>query len=128
MTSDELDFIRAAYASPDGLAVFADRVAPDAVFDFSDAYPDGPVVQGPDAARRFREQGPWAEIRFDPERLIEVDQARVLVLVRVRLVGAGSGTPVEHPAAHLITVRDGMLTGFKVYLDRAAALAEADLA
>jgi uncharacterized protein len=57
----------------------------------------------------------------------DVDDERVLVLVRVHAEGKGSGVPVELRNAHEFTIRDGMLVRFKVYGDRAEALEAAGL-
>jgi ketosteroid isomerase-like protein len=127
MSEENVEWARAAYAHPDGLAALEGQVAPGAEFDFSSAYPDRPLLRGVDAMREFREQGPWAEIHFEPERFIDVDDERVLVLVRVSLVGQGSGAAVERSAAHLVTRRGGLVTGFKAYLDRGEALRDCGL-
>jgi ketosteroid isomerase-like protein len=128
MSQENVDLVRRAYADPRGLAAaVADRVAPDAAFDFSEAYPDGPVVRGLDAARRFRADVPWAELSFEPEHVIEVDDERVLVLVDVTAVGRGSGVPTDIASAHVLTFRDGLLTHLKVYANRADALRAAGL-
>jgi ketosteroid isomerase-like protein len=128
VSSDNLDWVRAAYEHPDGLWAMGDRVAADAQFDYRDVYPDRPIFRGIDAVRSFRDQGPWAEIRFEPERFIEVDDERVLVIVKVRFVGKESGASVEQSAAHVLRVRGGILVGFKAYLDPKRALADCGLA
>jgi ketosteroid isomerase-like protein len=122
MSRENVEFVRTAYRDPRGLTALIDRVAPDAVFDFSAVYPDAPTLRGPDAVLRFREQGPWAEMSFYPERFIDVDDERVLVFVRVTAEGRSSGVPVEQRTAHELTIRNGRLVRFKVYLDRAEAL------
>jgi ketosteroid isomerase-like protein len=102
-------------------------MAPNVEFDFTAAYPDRPVMRGIEELRRFREEGPWAELSFEPERFVDVDDERVLVLVRVYATGTGSGVPVELRNAHEFTIRDGVLVRFKVYADRASALEAAGL-
>lgn len=114
--------MRSGYAAANPLGTFAEQIAPDAEFDFTAAYPDRPVLRGPDEMRRFREQGPWGSLHFEPERILDVDDERVLVFVRVTAAGKGSGAPVEIRAAHEFTIRAGQLARFKVYLDRDAAL------
>jgi hypothetical protein len=64
---------------------------------------------------------------FEPERFVDVDDERVLVLVRVHATGTGSGVPVDLRNAHEFTIRDGVLVRFKVYGDRDEALADAGL-
>jgi hypothetical protein len=127
MSQENVEIVRAAYADADPLESFASRIAPDAEFDFTAAYPDGPILHGPDEMRRFREAGPWADIHFDPERFFDVDDERVLVFIRFTSRGRGSGAPAQQRAAHEFTIRKGLLVRFKVYLDRAQALEAAGL-
>ena len=138
MSQENVRLVRESYATPDEsssgieqrvlFAAWAERMAPDTEFDFTAAYPDRPVMRGIDELRRFRDEGPWAELSFDPERFIDVDDERVLVLVRVDARGKGSGVPVELRNAHEFTIRDGVLVRFKVYGDRDEALEAAALA
>ena len=58
------------------------------------------------------------QLSFEPERVVDVDDERVLVLVRVHATGTGSGVPVELRNADEFTIRDGVLVRFKVYGDR----------
>ncbi len=123
MSEENVELVRESYVTPGALFTsWSERMAPKVEFDFTAAYPDRPVMRGIEELRRFREEGPWAELRFDPERFVDVDDERVLVLVRVHAEGKGSGVPVELRNAHEYTIRDGMLVRFKVYGDRAEAL------
>ena len=98
-------------------------------FDFTDVYPDRPVLRGVEAMHRFRESGPWSgsPIHIEPERFFDVDDERVLVFVRVSATGRESGVEVELKPAHEITIRDGLLVRFKAYRDRRQALKAAGL-
>jgi ketosteroid isomerase-like protein len=127
MSQENIEIVRRFYADPDPWSTFATWVAPDAEFDFTAVYPDGPVLRGIDAARRFREDVPWGSLHFEPERLIEVDAERVLALVRAVGVGQLSGVRGEARVAHEFSIRDGLLVRFKVYGDRAEALEAAGL-
>ena len=62
------------------------------------------------------------ELNFAPERFLDVDNERVLVMVKVDARGKGSGARVELLNAHEFTIRDGVLIRFKVYSDRGEAL------
>jgi hypothetical protein len=99
-------------------------------FDFTDVYPDRPVLKGVEEMRRFRETGPWrgSPVHIEPERFFDVDDERVLVFVRVSATGRESGVEVELKPAHEFTIRDGLLLRFKAYRDRAQALKVAGLA
>ncbi|HEY1273964.1 MAG TPA: nuclear transport factor 2 family protein [Thermoleophilaceae bacterium] len=125
MSQENLELVRRIYADPLGLTAGASgKIAPDAEFDFSAAYPDGPIVSGVEEFRRFRDGGPWggSPIRFEPERFFDVDDERVLVFVRVAATGRGSGAPVEMPVAHEFTIRNGLVVRFKVHGSRDQAL------
>lgn len=125
MSGDNVELVRRIYADPRGLtAAAADRIAPDAEFDFTAVYPDSPILSGVEEVRRFRDNGPWggSTIHFEPERFFDVDDERVLVFVRVSATGRTSGARVDTRAAHELTIREGLLVRFKVYGDRYQAL------
>jgi ketosteroid isomerase-like protein len=125
MSQQNLEIVRGVYADPDGLtAAASDKVAPDAEFDFTAAYPDTSIVRGVEELRRFRDSGPWSgsPIHFEPDRFFDVDDERVLVFVRVSATGHKSGAQVDIRAAHEFTIRDGLVVRFKVYGDRDQAL------
>jgi ketosteroid isomerase-like protein len=130
MSQENVEIVRGIYQEPDGITGAAsERLAPDVRFDFTSAYPDRQILRGAAEVREFRKTGPWrgAPIHFEPERYFDVDDEHVLVLVRVSVVGTGSGAPVEMDVAHDFTVRDGLVVYFKVYGDRAEALEAAGL-
>ena len=61
MSQENVEIVRSIYADPRGLTAGASgKVAPDAEFDLSDAYPDAPILRGVEAFRRFRDSGPWS--------------------------------------------------------------------
>jgi ketosteroid isomerase-like protein len=130
MSQENVEILRAVYADPRGLiGTAAERAAPDVEFDFSDAYPDRPILRGVEEIRRFRETGPWSgsPIHIEPERFFEVDDERVLAFVRVSATGQESGVEVESRPAHEFTIRDGLIVRFKAYRDREQALEAAGL-
>jgi ketosteroid isomerase-like protein len=129
VSEKNVELVRSGYADPRGLLVaIRDRVTPDTVFDFSRVYPDAPLLRGFEAVRWFREEGPWGEMVFEPERFYDVDDERVLVFVRVTAQGRSSGVAVEQRTAHEVTIRDEMVVRLRVYLDRDEALAAAGIA
>jgi ketosteroid isomerase-like protein len=122
MSGANVDLVRRAYLDPAPLTE-GTYVAPDAEFDFSEVYPDQPVLRGIAAMRSFRDAGPWGRsIHFEPERYFDVDEETVLVCVRVSSTGQASGAPVESRIAQEFTIRDGQIVRVKVHRDRAAAL------
>lgn len=130
MSQENVDFVSRMFDefgwSPAGIeaASRAGLVAPDVELDFSDLYLDGPVVHGMDDWReRFVGSVPWGQsLSFEAERFFDVDDERVLIFMLVRAQGEGSGVPVEIRAAHVFTIRDGVLARWKGYSDRSAAL------
>lgn len=127
MAQENVEIIRSAYAEPDPLTTFAAQLAPDAEFDFTAVYPDRPILRGVEEIRRFRAEGPWGPLSFEPERFFDVDAERVLVFVRALGTGKLSGVPGEARVAHEFTFRNGLLVRFKVYRDREEALKAAGL-
>src|SRR4051812_47842496 len=130
MSQENVDFVRSLYADPHGLtAGGSGKVAADAEFDFTEAYPDRPQMKGIEELRRFRDSGPWggSPIHFEPERFFDVDDERVLVFVRVSVTGTGSGAHVANRVAHVLTLRDRQVVRVRVFADREEALEAAGL-
>ena len=118
---------RALFASGTPLTS-APQLSLDAEFDFTALYPDQPVLHGVEEMRAFRDAGPWgSSISFAPERFIDVDDERVLVLVRATASGEQSGTPVVADLAHELTLRDGLVVRVRVHPSHAQALKAAGL-
>ena len=125
MSQENVEIVRSVYADPRGLtAAASDKVAADAEFDFTAVYPDRPIVRGVEELRRFRDSGPWSgsPIHFEPERFFDVDDARVLVFVRVSATGDKSGAQVDIRVAHEFTIRDDRVVRFVVHGNRDQAL------
>ncbi len=130
MSRENVETVRQLYSDPRGLiAAASERAGFDVEFDFTDLYPDRPVLRGVEEMRRFRETGPWggAPIHMDPERFLDVDDERVLTFVRIGVTGRDSGVAVDLKPAIEFTIRAGLLVRFKVYLDRGQALEAAGL-
>jgi hypothetical protein len=122
MSEDHVEIVRQMYRQSAPL-IDATRVAPEAEFDFTAVYPDQPVLRGIEAMRSFRDAGPWGgSTRFEPQDFLEVDEERVLVLVRVIATGRGSGVPVETRIALEFTIRGGLIVRVKVHRDQSEAL------
>lgn len=72
----------------------------------------------------------WEEVRIEADEYLELDEARVLVLVRWRGRGKTSGLEVGHlggKGASLLHVRDGKVTRAVLYWERERALADLGL-
>ena len=63
----------------------------------------------------------WADWRIEPERFLDAGD-RVVVFVRMRAKGAGSGAEIEFERAQVWSFREGRATSMRVYKDRAEAL------
>jgi ketosteroid isomerase-like protein len=64
----------------------------------------------------------WDSWQQDVERIMDAGQDRVVVLLRLRAQGKGSGVPVELPWAMVGTLRGGRITTTRVFLDQEEAL------
>jgi ketosteroid isomerase-like protein len=72
----------------------------------------------------------WEDLRTEAEECRELDDERVLVLIRVGGRGRASGLEAARMAAGpacLFHIRDGKVTNYIVYWDRARALADLGL-
>jgi len=102
-------------------------VNPDAELDLRTAYSDGPVVRLATLSE-FLDTQPWGRsTRLEPESFRAVGTERVLVFLRLRGIGTGSGVEVEAPIAHLLTLRDRQVVRLASYIDRRKALEAAGL-
>ena len=86
--------------------------------------PHGGVHRGREQARELFEAflEAWDDFRWDVQEVIEVDEARVIVVNRVRGRGRGSGVQVDATGAQLWTMRGGKVRGVKLYQSKAEAL------
>jgi ketosteroid isomerase-like protein len=64
----------------------------------------------------------WDEVRWDPQEIIEVDEARLIVVNRVRMHGKHSGADVEATGVQLWTITDGKGRKVKLYQTKTDAL------
>ena len=64
-------------------------------------------------------------LEFEPERFVDVRDHQVVVVVRTRGVGQGSGASIEHRSGHLVTIRGGRIARLRIYADHAEAFAAA---
>jgi ketosteroid isomerase-like protein len=72
----------------------------------------------------------WQDLRAVPEEFRELDEGRVLVLMKNEGRGRGSGfdlSEISTKAANVFIVRDGKVVSLSIYPDRARALADLGL-
>src|SRR3954454_3998497 len=125
MTQENVEIVRRAYNA-------WNRVDIDAVLQTLDPdvelyLPEGGLNvgtrRGHEAMRRLMEGflEVWDDLRMEPERFFDTGD-QIVVFVRVRGTGKGSGVEVETRPAHLGTVRAGKVVRLVIYPERAAAL------
>jgi len=103
---------------------------PDAVYDCSLRILNPEVYVGHEELRRFSAEidAIWDVFDVTLEDLIEIDEERVLVLMRSNARGRSSGVElVDTKAATVFTVRDGQIVHSKLYPERRDAFSEAGI-
>ena len=65
---------------------------------------------------------PFSDLRIEAERIIDLDDDRVLVLARQTARGKLSGAPIDHEFGDLFTLRGGKIVRYDSYWDRAEAM------
>ena len=90
---------------------------------------DAGQYRGHDGVRRWLEDwsSAWSEFSMDPEEFIDAGD-RVVVFLRMRAKGRGSGLEVERQDAIIFEVRDGMVVRIDYYNNRQQALEAVGLA
>jgi ketosteroid isomerase-like protein len=133
MGSANLDFVRSIYAGWErgdfSSVAWAD---PEIEYVWGDGPAPGSWTGLAATAAALREfMSAWTELRNFPEAYRELDDERVLVLVKLSGRGKTSGLEVEHmhgTGAALFHVREGKVTKYVQYFDRERALADLGLA
>jgi ketosteroid isomerase-like protein len=84
----------------------------------------GGVYKGRERVRELFESflEAWEEFRWEPEEIIEVGDARVVVVNRIRMRGRGSGVEVDARGAQLWTIDGGKVRSIKIFQSKADAL------
>jgi ketosteroid isomerase-like protein len=129
MARENVEIIRRSY---DELARTGDfdteLFAPEFEFDNSNAKLDAAVYRGLDGLREFLSlmRDMWKQMRFEPEEYIPVDENRVVVPVRITVVGR-DGLETAARSAHLVTIRNSRVARMKAFQTKADALEAAGL-
>ena len=91
--------------------------------------PNAGVFVGPEGVLEWQRMvdEAYEEMHFEPERIEELPDGRILAVLRFRLRARASGLTTEVPFAHLITMRDGKATALSMYTSEAEALEAARL-
>jgi ketosteroid isomerase-like protein len=105
------------------LDAMVDCFHPDAEFDLTESRaPYQGLYRGHEEIRRVWEEAlePWSRIEMHAEDPVELG-GQVVVTVRVTGRGDASGIELAGQGANLLTVRDGLISGFKLFQTRAEA-------
>jgi ketosteroid isomerase-like protein len=123
-----VDFVRRTYEAFDrgDFAAVADRLAPDFELELPALYLDASHYRGLEGAAQA--WGRWTEdfddFRWEPGVFLEIGD-RVVVSIRERGRGHGSGVEIDHIRHHVLTVRNGRVTRLQIFFERDEALAAA---
>ena len=101
------------------------RLAPDfEVHQASSIIDTAGVFSGPDAPKdSLRElQEAFEELSFEGEEFIEAPSGEVVVFIRARGRGLGSGVEIDNPIAWVFTFRGDTVSRLVVYEERSDAL------
>ncbi len=91
--------------------------------------PNASVFVGPEGVVEWQRMvdDAFEEMHFEPERIEELPDGRILAVLRFRMRARASEVDAEVPIAHLITWRDGKATAPSMYTSEAEALEAAGL-
>jgi ketosteroid isomerase-like protein len=103
-------------------------LAPDVVFDNSNAVFDPAIYRGHDGIREFMsvQRGMWNLQQAEAQEFIPVDEDRVIVAIQFVSIGR-NGVEIAAHVAFLMTVRDGKTSQVKAFQSKADALAAVGL-
>ncbi|MCW3034183.1 MAG: hypothetical protein JWM60_2528 [Solirubrobacterales bacterium] len=84
---------------------------------------DGTTFCGPDAASQYctAVDESWEALRWEVEEIRDLG-SRVIAFGHIRGRGRGSGAGIDARGAWVADLRDGLITRFQTYSDRADAL------
>jgi ketosteroid isomerase-like protein len=123
------DRIRAVYqAFNASSAIDTALFSPDVEWHNAPEWPGASVHHGIEAVRRDiqRQREAWGEARYEPVEILRAGD-KIVVFLDVVLTGRASGAPTGMEAAHVLTLRDGMVARVDAFINREAALAAANL-
>lgn len=125
MARENVEAVQAAieaFNRRDG-AAFGVLLADDAEIVPVRAVLEGTVYRGPDAASMYcaAVDESWESLRWEVEEIRD-GNGWVLALGRIRGRGRGTGAEIDARAGWVTRFRDGLVTSFRTYADRAEAL------
>ena len=127
MSQENVEIVRRAYAAfnEEVLDAFLEYYHPDLEYDITKG--SGPwagMYHDRESVRRFLADYMelWEYVRMEPEEFTEVGDDQVIVLIRLRMKGKGSGIEVKATTLNVWTVHDGKAARIAVVNSKAEAL------
>ncbi len=131
MSQENVEIVRLMIAAfvEDDYERLVELFDPQIEYDVSRTSPDSRVAHGHEELAEVIEQwlATWDDHRLELVELIDAGDERVVALMRERGKMKGSDTWVEHQVGVLFTLRDGRITRYEEYQDKAGALEAAGL-
>jgi ketosteroid isomerase-like protein len=125
MSEENVALLRQAYDAYNrhGVAGILDYLDPEIEWRNPPESPDADVFVGHAGVLEWQRMvdGSFRAMNFEPQRIEELLDGRLLALVRFRFRAHESEIDVEVPITHLIKFRDGKATAFSFYTTEAAA-------
>jgi ketosteroid isomerase-like protein len=122
---EDVERLRRGYAAfnEGGLEAILDWLAPEIEVSDRQSVPDRTTHVGLVGIVALFESNleVFDQMNFEPEEFIDVGE-QILVVLRQRVRGRGSGVEVEGRVAHLWTMRDGTPVNLKIFGDKKKAL------
>jgi ketosteroid isomerase-like protein len=131
MSEENVEIVRRSFLgfNDRGVEAFLENLAPDAEFHPPKESFEPGIYRGPDGVRTYWERigETFKERRVESVDMIEVDDARVIAVVKGFVKTPHFEGEVEMNWAYLVTMHDGLITRAVGFTDRAQALEAAGL-
>jgi ketosteroid isomerase-like protein len=131
MSEENVEMVRSSILgwNDRGVDAFVENVAPDAEFHPPKESFEPGIYRGPDGVRTYWERTgeTFKERRVESVDMIEVDDTRVIAVVKAFATTPHFATEVEMNWAWLVTIENGLVTRTETFTDRQQALEAAGL-
>jgi ketosteroid isomerase-like protein len=131
MSEENVEMVRSSILgwNDRGVDAFVENVAPDVEFHPPKESFEPGIYRGPDGVRTYfdRTGETFEERRVESVDMIEVDDNRVIAVVKVFVTTPHFAGEVEMNWASLVTIENGLMTRMETFTDRQQALEAAGL-
>jgi ketosteroid isomerase-like protein len=131
MSEENVEIVRSSILgwNDRGVDAFVENVAPDVEFHPPKESFEPGIYRGPDGVRTYfdRTGETFEERRVESVDMIEVDDNRVIAVVKVFTTTPHFAGEVEMNWASLVTIENGLMTRMETFTDRQQALEAAGL-